>query len=120
MAAEGGQGVAAVVGVGEGLGAALARRFATGYRVALVARSAEVIEKVSNDITANGGVAVAIRGDATLESQVAASHERIRNELGPIDVLIYNGGRRPMGRLLETTPDVFERSEEHTSELQSL
>ena len=41
--------VAAVVGVGSGLGAALARRFAAGYKVALIARSAEVIEKVSNE-----------------------------------------------------------------------
>jgi NAD(P)-dependent dehydrogenase (short-subunit alcohol dehydrogenase family) len=108
MAAERDEGVAAVVGVGEGLGAALARRFATGYRVALVARSAEVTEKVAGEIRAKGGVAVPIQGDASVEAQVAASHERIRKELGPIDVLIYNGGRRPMGRLLETTPDVFE------------
>src|SRR5215468_3500313 len=108
MAAEPGQGVAAVVGVGEGLGAALARRFAAGYRVALVARGAEIIEKVAGEIRANGGVAGPSRGDATVEAQVAASHERIRKEFGPIDVLIYNGGRRPIGRLLETTPDVFE------------
>jgi short-subunit dehydrogenase len=43
--------------VGEGLGAALARRFATDYRVALIARSAEVIEKVAREIRTNGGVA---------------------------------------------------------------
>jgi short-subunit dehydrogenase len=51
------RGATAVVGVGEGLGAALARRFATDYRVALIARSAEVIEKVAREIRTNGGVA---------------------------------------------------------------
>jgi len=30
--------------------------------------------------------------------------------LGPVEVLIYNGGRRPMGRLMETTPQVFEET----------
>jgi NAD(P)-dependent dehydrogenase (short-subunit alcohol dehydrogenase family) len=104
------RGVAAVVGVGAGLGAALARRFAAGYKVALVARSAEVIGEVTNDIRAAGGVASPIRCDATIEGEVAAAHEAIRNELGPIDVLIYNGGRRPIGRLMETTPEVFEQT----------
>ena len=65
MAAERAKGVTVVVGVGEGLGAALARRFATGYRVALVARSADVIEKVAGEIRAGGGVAVPIQSDGT-------------------------------------------------------
>ncbi len=102
--------VAAVIGVGAGLGAALARRFATGYKVALIARSAEVIEKVSAEIRAAGGIAHPIQSDATIEGQIAATHEQIRHELGPIEILIYNGGRRPMGRLMETTPEVFEQT----------
>jgi short-subunit dehydrogenase len=56
--------VCVVVGVGEGLGAALARRFAAGYKVALLARSAEVIEAVAGEIKSAGGVALAIQSDA--------------------------------------------------------
>src|SRR5713101_2710957 len=104
------RGVAAVVGVGEGLGAALARRFAAGYKVALIARSADIIEKVSDEIRAAGGIAMPIQSDATIEERIAATHEQIRRELGPIEILIYNGGRRPIGRLLETTPEVFEQT----------
>ncbi|MGC1344204.1 MAG: SDR family NAD(P)-dependent oxidoreductase, partial [Candidatus Binataceae bacterium] len=99
-----------VVGVGEGLGIALARRFAAGYKVALVARSAGVIEKAAAEIISAGGIALPIQSDATIETQIAAAYERIIRELGPIAVLIYNGGRRPMGRLLETTPQVFEET----------
>jgi NAD(P)-dependent dehydrogenase (short-subunit alcohol dehydrogenase family) len=102
--------VAAVVGVGAGLGGALARRFAAGYKVALVARSAEVIGEVTNEIRAAGGIASPVQCDATIEAEIATAHETIRNELGPIDVLIYNGGRRPIGRLMETTPEVFEQT----------
>lgn len=102
--------VCVVVGVGEGLGAALARRFAAGYKVALLARSASVIEKVAEEIKSAGGVALPIRSDATIEAEIAAAHVRITRELGSIEILIYNGGRRPMGRLLETTPEVFEQT----------
>ena len=97
-----------VVGVGEGLGAALARRFAAGYKVALIARSAEVISRTTTEIRAEGGIALPIQSDATVEAQIAATYEQVTRELGPIEVLIYNGGRRPMGRLMETTPEVFE------------
>jgi NAD(P)-dependent dehydrogenase (short-subunit alcohol dehydrogenase family) len=106
----GGNGVAVIVGVGEGLGAALALRFATGYKIALIARSSEVIGKAANEIRAAGGVALPIQSDATVEGQIAAAHEQIIRDLGPVGILIYNGGRRPIGRLMETTPEVFEQT----------
>ncbi len=102
--------VAVVVGVGEGLGAALAVRFATDYKVALIARSAEVTGKVANEIRSGGGIALPIQSDATIEAEIASAHQQIKRELGPIEILIYNGGRRPMGRLMETTPQVFEET----------
>lgn len=100
--------VAIVVGVGAGLGAALARRFAAGYAVALVARSADVIDAVGVEITAAGGVALPVRSDASVPAQVAAAYGRIRDTLGVPEVLMFNGGRRPFGTLLDTTPEVFE------------
>jgi len=102
--------VAVVVGVGAGLGAALARRFATDYKVALIARSSEVIEETTDEIRTVGGIALPIQSDATVESQIASAHERINRELGPIEILIFNGGRRPIGRLMETTPEIFEQT----------
>ena len=100
--------VCVVVGIGEGLGAALAHRFASGYKVALIARSGDVIGKAADEIRAAGGVALPIQSDATIESQITAAHERINKELGSPEILIYNGGGRPFGRLMETTPKVFE------------
>jgi len=102
--------VAVVVGVGAGLGAALALRFAAGYKVALIARSAEISARVAGEIKSAGGVALPIQSDATVGAEIAAAHERIKRELGPVGILIYNGGRRPMGRLMETTPEVFEQT----------
>ncbi len=97
-----------VVGVGEGLGAALARRFAAGYKIALIARSAEVINRTAAEIQAGGGVALPLQSDATVETQITGTYEKVTRELGAIEVLLYNGGRRPIGRVMETTPEVFE------------
>jgi len=102
--------VAIVVGVGAGLGAALARRFAQGYRVALVARSTDVVRTVAEEIGSAGGAALPVQSDATIPAEVSAAYERIRGALGPPNVLIYNGGRRPFGTLLDTSPEVFEET----------
>ncbi len=102
--------VAVVVGVGAGLGAALARRFAQGYRVALVARSTEVTRTVAEEVRSAAGVALPVQSDATNPDQVAAAYAQICSALGNPEVLIYNGGRRPFGTLLQTTPEVFEET----------
>ena len=102
--------VVVVVGVGEGLGVALARRFADGYAVALVARTADVTRAVAEQIRSAGGVALPIQSDATRPEQVIAAYEQICGALGVPEVLIYNGGRRPFGTLVETPPEVFEET----------
>src|SRR5262245_29573268 len=100
--------VAVVVGVGAGLGAALARRFGQGYRVALLARSTEVPNAVAKEIESAGGVGMPIQSDATIPEQVSAAYEQICTRLGTPEVLVYNGGRRPFGTLVQTDPAVFE------------
>src|SRR5439155_25221979 len=100
--------VAVVVGVGAGLGAALARRFAQGYSVALVARSADVTRTVAEEIRSAGGVALQLRSDATLPEQVSGAHEELGRVVEAPEVLIYNGGRRHFGTLLDTAPGVLE------------
>ncbi len=102
--------VAVVVGVGAGLGAALGRRFAQGYRVALVARSVDVIHDLAREINDTGGVALPIQSDATNPAEVASAADLIREKLGATAVLIYNGGRRPFGTLMDTSPEIFEET----------
>ena len=47
--------VAVVTGVGSGLGAALARRFAKGYAVAINARKPEFLRSLAEEIRGAGG-----------------------------------------------------------------
>jgi NADP-dependent 3-hydroxy acid dehydrogenase YdfG len=102
--------VAVVVGVGAGLGAALSHRFAKGYAVALVARGKDKLEQIASEIAREGGRAVAIPADTSRADEITGACERVRAELGEVDVLLYNAAMRPFGRLLETKPSTFENT----------
>jgi NAD(P)-dependent dehydrogenase (short-subunit alcohol dehydrogenase family) len=102
--------VATVIGVGPGLGAALARRFATEYSVALVARSEEKLAEFTKEISAAGGTSLAVPADVSKEHEITSAFERIRRELGDTDVLLYNAAMRPFGTLMDTKPSTFENT----------
>jgi NAD(P)-dependent dehydrogenase (short-subunit alcohol dehydrogenase family) len=97
-------GSAIVVGVGGGLGAALARRFAAGgLGVALSARSKATIEPLAKEI----GGAIAVAGDATREADVEALFAAATEAFGPPELVVYNAGAfRPKGILETTVEDV--------------
>ena len=101
--------VAAVLGVGPGLGAAVARRFASeGFAVALMARTEESVTAVREEIENGGGTALPVSTDATNPDSVAAAFERVRAELGDPEVFVYNAGAFQMGGVLEVSPAQFD------------
>jgi NAD(P)-dependent dehydrogenase (short-subunit alcohol dehydrogenase family) len=102
--------VAAVIGVGPGLGAALAQRFAAEYAVALVAREAAKLDLLAAEIEGGGGRALAVPADVSRADSIQAAFARIKEALGDVDVLLYNAAMRPFGRLLETKPSTFENT----------
>jgi NAD(P)-dependent dehydrogenase (short-subunit alcohol dehydrogenase family) len=103
--------VAAVLGIGPALGSSIARRFAReGYAVALMARRAEDLDPVARAIGDAGGRALPVSADATQESSVASAFGRVRDELGPPEVFVYNAGAFEMGGILEVSPAKFEQS----------
>ncbi|KAK5048168.1 hypothetical protein LTR84_005838 [Exophiala bonariae] len=105
--------VMAVVGAGPGIGEAVARRFASeGFAVALLARTEDKLRDMANGINADYGERTAqyFVTDLRVEDTVIASFGKIRKELGPVQVLVYNAGaRRVNGRsILDTTSEEFE------------
>jgi NAD(P)-dependent dehydrogenase (short-subunit alcohol dehydrogenase family) len=101
--------IAAVLGVGPGLGTAVARRFAReGYAVALLARGAEALASVETQITAAGGSAASFPADASDPASIAAAFAAVRARLGHPSVLVYNAGAFVMGGVLDVTPAQFE------------
>lgn len=104
-------GVAIVVGVGPGLGAALVRRFAQGgHAVAMVARSHEFMDGLAAEVKASGGRALAVTADVGDENQVARAFDAVRSQLGAPEVLLYNAGSGNWGTITEITPRQYEDS----------
>src|SRR5678816_4010692 len=83
------KGVCVIVGAGPGNGAAMGARFAEdGYRVALCARNKEKLNKIAGKIKGSRAFQYDVK-DTETSSEVFA---QIRQQFGPVDVLIYNAG----------------------------
>jgi NAD(P)-dependent dehydrogenase (short-subunit alcohol dehydrogenase family) len=98
------------VGAVEGLGAALARRFAKGgYTVAVSGRSPDKLKAVVESIQAQDGDAVALPADAGSEADILAAIKAVR-ELGQLRVAIFNVGNSVSSPSLELSADLFEQT----------
>lgn len=85
--------VAVVAGVGPGLGASIARRFAAeGCSVALLARSASYIDSLAAELDEGPGEALAVPTDLAEPDEIRDAFGEVREELGPVDVLVNHAG----------------------------
>lgn len=101
--------VAVVTGVGPGLGAALAHRFAQGgYAVAINARRAEFLRSLAEEIRAKGGHVLEVPADISDRAQVEAAFQSIREQLGSPETLLYNAGSGTWGTITDITPEQYE------------
>jgi NAD(P)-dependent dehydrogenase (short-subunit alcohol dehydrogenase family) len=102
------QPVCVINGVGPGNGAAFARRFAAaGYRVALIARSADFCDSLAAEI---GDSAHAYQCDIGDPTGVSETFARIREALGPVAVLLHNAGAGIWGDFESLELSAFEQS----------
>lgn len=99
--------VCVVVGVGPGNGAAIARRFhASGYTVALLARSTELTSKLAQELEGAKAYACDVTSEASMNEAFAA----IAKDMPPIDVLVYNAGSGVFGTIEDVAAKDFEAS----------
>lgn len=85
--------VALVTGASSGIGAAAARELARqGLRVVLVARRADRLEQLAEEIRRDGGQAWAIAADLTDEAERLRALAETAERVGPVDVLVNNAG----------------------------
>src|SRR6476659_6093905 len=85
--------VALVVGAGDYIGAAIAKRFAAGgFTLAVGRRHAEKLEPLVAEIAASGGVARAFALDARDEANVQQVFATIEQELGALELVVFNVG----------------------------
>lgn len=100
--------VAVVTGVGPGLGASLARRFAREYAVAINARKADFLRSIGDEIRKAGGTVLEVPADIGDRAQVVAMFKTIRERLGEPELLLYNAGSGSWGTIAEITPEQYE------------
>jgi 3-oxoacyl-[acyl-carrier protein] reductase len=86
--------VAAVTGGSRGIGAETCRLLAAnGVRVAVCARRAPPLDALVEELRASGAEAAGYQWDARVASDAAAVLERVRADLGPVDILLpFAGG----------------------------
>ena len=85
--------VAIITGASRGVGKATAMALSrNGISVVLAARTQNDLERVSDEIQANGGDALVVRTDVTLLDQVQQLVDQTLDHHGKIDVLINNSG----------------------------
>ena len=97
-----------VVGAGDALGAAVAKRFAReGYTVAVARRTADKLAPLVDAIAASGGHAKAYPVDARKEDQVIALFDKVEAECGPLDAMIFNIGGNIRFSILEMTAQKY-------------
>lgn len=98
--------VVMITGAGQGIGRTYALEFArAGARVAIAELNAANGQAVADEITREGGKAIAVQTDVGDQASVRAAVAKIGEALGPIEVLVNNAaiftplGRRPFDEI---------------------
>ncbi len=106
------RGACLIVGVGEGVGGAIAKAFAAeGYAVCITrrARNLDQLEALAGEIRAEGGTVHAFGCDARSEDETVALFDKIEAEIGPLEVVVFNIGANVRFGIVETTSRVFHK-----------
>jgi NAD(P)-dependent dehydrogenase (short-subunit alcohol dehydrogenase family) len=102
------QKVAMLVGAGDAIGAAVARRFAKGgYTVCICRRDGAKSQGLVDELTSVGHKIHAFSVDARRESEVQELFTKVEKEIGPIEVCLFNAGSNVNKPLVETTEKLF-------------
>lgn len=101
-------GAVLLVGAGDAIGSAVARRFAKGgYKVCIARRDAAKSQGLVDELKAEGFSIHAFSVDARQEAEVQNLFATIEKDIGPIEVCLFNAGSNVNKPLLETTEKLF-------------
>ena len=103
------QPIALIIGAGDHLGSAIARRFAKeGFHIVATRRRGD-LSQLEQDVTALGAGITAIHSDAREEDQVMQLIEDVESRLGPIEVCVFNIGGNVRYGITETSAQVYRK-----------
>ncbi|ATQ43097.1 SDR family oxidoreductase [Caulobacter mirabilis] len=99
-----------VVGAGDALGGAIARRFAReGLAAVVIRREAERLSELAAQIRADGGEVHPFGVDARLEEPMVELFERIERDIAPLEAVVFNIGANVNFPIRDTTARVYRK-----------
>lgn len=102
--------MALVLAAGDGIGAAIVRRFAIGgYHTVIVRREVARSDELVASLTEEGHKVSVLSADVRNEEQVVSLFDHVESEIGEIDVCVYNGGANTLASLGDTTGKLFSK-----------
>jgi 3-oxoacyl-[acyl-carrier protein] reductase len=103
--------VAVVTGASKGIGAGIAKEFATQGASVVVnyASAKQDADRVVDEISKSGGKAIAIQGNVTKKSEVERLFAKTEKAFGKIDILVNNAGVYEWVPLEAVTEQQFHR-----------
>ncbi|KJS50579.1 SDR family NAD(P)-dependent oxidoreductase [Desulfosporosinus sp. BICA1-9] len=102
--------VAVVTGAGAGIGKSIAEIFAKeGAKVVVSTRRAANGQPVAAEIVRNGGQAIFVKCDVSIEEDIKVMIEKTLEEYGRIDVLVNNAGVNFVKSFEELKPEDWDR-----------
>ena len=104
------QATAIIIGAGDALGGAIARRFAKGgLNVAVARRNVDKLTPLVDTITGSGDSARSFGTDARDEDAIARLFATVASEMGPIAAVVFNIGANVRFSIGETTARVYRK-----------
>ncbi|HYC16120.1 MAG TPA: glucose 1-dehydrogenase [Pseudolabrys sp.] len=102
--------VALVTGASSGLGTQFAKALAeSGASVALVARRADRLKTLKDEIETKGGKAIAIEADVIDRAAMTRAFDAAEKAFGTVTILVNNAGIAHGGRAVEMPPEEWRK-----------
>ena len=102
--------VAVVTGAASGSGSGIAKRLAgDGHAVALLDLDGAAVEKAASELSAGGSRAAGYQVDVADRSAVERVYASVRQDLGPITIVVTSAGVEAFDPVMEITPEKWDR-----------
>ncbi|HLQ98425.1 MAG TPA: 3-ketoacyl-ACP reductase [Candidatus Dormibacteraeota bacterium] len=101
---------AIITGAGKGIGRATALALAKeGVSLGLIARTEGDLQKVADEVKADGVDVYVASADVSSNEQVTSAVDKLLSQLGTVDILINNAGIAKFGGFLELDVEEWEK-----------
>lgn len=98
-------------GVATGLGRVTAELFAReGAKLVLVDYNEDELRALTNSLRSKGTAVASVIGDVSLPEVADEAVARIESEFGRLDILLNNAGINPVGNIVDTPVEVWDRT----------